>query len=965
MNGQANGGHGGGNGNSGRRPTGGKVTRPIPDNATPDYPSLPELPTLSGADTRNRAGAENDSIYGADETFPTGARRRSEPAGAVGIEDMSTLRSPYATSTYPNGAPEANTQPSSRNLLERLRLGRARSTPLTPEQAQRRRRIQIISAIVAAAVLFGILVPAVVAGVTGYQDYVALKSLGSDGLAHLEAIRTDLSGVLPTSAAGGGGASSTISSNLCQRILAGNLPSSLTGVLAPDVQNPAYTVMVQRQGGSFYTVQVTIHPAPGVSSEGTKTVSYNVSNYGTNSAFTIGGTPMQASTALPTVTATATPTSGAAAGSHHGLNSALLQKIRGDLVAAQQDFTELQARLNHPDWVLSLAGDLPYGQGLLTSAKALAAVGIDVSQMGIIMVDSVMPIVTRLHGLKSVLNSPTKLLTQADITRIQGAIAQAAKLLTDVQQRLASVNVNSLPISAKQKALLGAITPQLSCVHTAMMGSITLVGALGWLIGVDSTRNFMVETLDRSEMRASGGFAGNVGIVTVNDGHLGPITLYDAGNQFDYSIHNGIAYTECQIYHPGCGNYDGNRPGPAYGWWPFANWGLRDGNLSPDYPTTAHMLMSLFANENEGLFPGVHNVDGVIQISPVAIAHVLLVTGPLYVPRFDVTVTAQNLEDQLHFYEENPRGIAIDQELYPNSTRKIFTQIVEHELETELRSAPLGELLSVAKQALSDMRSHDLLVYLANPTLENILHTLHADGSIDSSPNVDGFYFTQTNVSISKSSPYETVTEHDDIQLDNKGGATHHLTITIQFQLPPGTYRPVDGETTPYGYTTLRDYVRIYAPPQAKLISADGFDTAQPMCWAAPGESPGMAKPSAFANIPYCPANPYPNGELVCPPGDYGADIHGYYLGGPYTYSPSGAPPWAYTSNTLPSYLDVLGAPPNTTSDVPGHSMWGGYVVIPDGCTQTLTLSWYTPNIVTSNANTLSGIPYYAFGKQE
>src|SRR5579875_808254 len=159
MNGQANGGHGGGNGNSGRRPTGGKVTRPIPDNATPDYPSLPELPTLSGADTRNRAGAENDSIYGADETFPTGARRRSEPAGAVGIEDMSTLRSPYATSTYPNGAPEANTQPSSRNLLERLRLGRARSTPLTPEQAQRRRRIQIISAIVAAAVLFGILVP--------------------------------------------------------------------------------------------------------------------------------------------------------------------------------------------------------------------------------------------------------------------------------------------------------------------------------------------------------------------------------------------------------------------------------------------------------------------------------------------------------------------------------------------------------------------------------------------------------------------------------------------------------------------------------------------------------------------------------------------------------------------------------------------------------------------------------------
>ncbi|HLY31882.1 MAG TPA: hypothetical protein VKQ36_12705, partial [Ktedonobacterales bacterium] len=76
--------------------------------------------------------------------------------------------------------------------------------------------------------------------------------------------------------------------------------------------------------------------------------------------------------------------------------------------------------------------------------------------------------------------------------------------------------------------------------------------------------------------------------------------------------------------------------------------------------------------------------------------------------------------------------------------------------------------------------------------------------------------------------------------------------------------------------------------------------------------------------------------------------------------------PWAYTGNTVPSYLDVLGAPPNTTSDVPGHSMWGGYVVIPDGCTETLTLSWYTPHVaaptLASGAATLSGIPYYAFG---
>ncbi|HLY32330.1 MAG TPA: DUF4012 domain-containing protein, partial [Ktedonobacterales bacterium] len=806
-------------------------------------------------DGENSRPANGRAFSGNSSRPLSGSPSGSQPVGAqsaVGVEDMPTLHTPQTT--RPNGlrgrasedfAPTP-TQPVSRGVLERLGIDRWLRTPLDPEQARRRRRIQLISAITAAAVLITLLVPALVAGITAYQDYEALKTLGEDGVAHLEAIRTDLSGILPTSTASGSAASSTISNNLCQRIMAGDLPSSLSGVLAPDVQNPAYTLMVQRQGGSFYNVNVTIHPAKGISAEGTKPVTYKLSNYGTNSAFTIGGTPVPGASATPTVTATATPGSSGATASKHSINSALLQKIRQDLVAAEQDFAQLQARLTHPDWLLSMAGAFGYGQGLLTSAKALAAVGIDISQMGILLIDSVMPIVNRLHGVHSILSSAKKIILPADITRIQGAIAQSATLLTDVQHRLAGVDVNSLPLSAKQKTLLGAITPQLPCIHTAMEDSITLVGAFGWLIGVSSTRNFMVETLDRSEMRASGGFAGNVGVVTVDDGHLGPITLYDAGNQFDYSIHNGIGYTECQYYHPGCGGYDGNRPGAQYAWWPFANWGLRDGNLSPDYPTTAQMLMNLFQNENEDLFPGVHSVDGVIQISPVAIAHVLLVTGPIFVPKFNVTVTAANLEDELHYYEENPQGIAIDEQLYPNSTRKIFTQIVEHMLETELRQLPLGELLHVAKQALSDMRSHDLLVYLANPTLENILHTLHADGSIDSSPNVDGFYFTQTNVSISKSSPYETVNENDDVQLDSKGGATHHLTISIQFQLPRGTYRPVDGVTTPYGYTTLRDYVRIYAPADARLISADGFDTERPMCWAAPGESPGEAEPAAF-----------------------------------------------------------------------------------------------------------------------
>lgn len=863
------------------------------------------LPAANG----DQMSAEAFSDY---PTQPTGAQGSSQPGA---IEDQPTLRAPrVGATTIPFD------HPSSPEIEDAVTASRRPRAPVDPVQRARRRRRRWIIAAVSVALLLALFIPSLVAVATGYQDYTTIKALGEDGLSHLLAVRTDLSVLLPQSSGSGG--SSALSSTLCTRILAGDLPTSLTGLVPPTVQNPAYTLLVQRQAGVFNNAQVTIHPAKGVSADGTQTVTYN-QTLGTNTAYTIGGTPVVAATATPTVTATATSTASATATTTagHTLNSALIQKVRQDLVAAQQDFLQLQARLVRPDWVLSLAGDFSYGAGLLTSAKALAAIGIDITQIGIPLIDSVTPILSRLHGISSALNSTQKLITQADITRIQQAISQSLIPLADIQRRLASVNVNSLPLKASQKALFASITPQLPCIRQAMIGGSTLVGAFGWLIGVDAPRTFLVQPLDRSELRASGGFAGNWGIVTVNDGHIGPVTLHNV-NDLDYGG-----------YYSGANNplYIINNPAPSqYSWWPIANFGVRDANLSADFPTNAKLMMQTFYDES-----GPH-VDGLINITPVAIAHVLKVTGPLYVPVFNETVTADNLEQRIHYYEEDPAGIARDHQLFgggsDNSVRKIFTQTVARLLEQRVRQLPLSQLIPLAKQMFADMRSKDIEVYLSNTTLESILHTLRADGSADTTPQMDGYYLAQVNISVAKSTPYVAVTQHDDVTLDSKGGATHHLTITMQYN-PTG---PV------FGYLTYRDYVRLYAPAQAKLISADGFDTNQVMC-----------------SEPNCPAYPYPNGELVCPSGNYSP--------GPETPTLPGTGSIRGSNGSRNMPLDYLGMPPNTTSDIPGLTMWGGFVIIPQGCTETLTLAWYSPNVaaptVTPGAVSLNNLPVYAFGK--
>src|SRR5260370_16844817 len=79
----------------------------------------------------------------------------------------------------------------------------------------------------------------------------------------------------------------------------------------------------------------------------------------------------------------------------------------------------------------------------------------------------------------------------------------------------------------------------------------------------------------------------------------------------------------------------------------FGFWGLRDSNLSGDYPTTARLSTQVFQEEGGG------PVDGDISLTPTVIAHVLNVIGPIKVPQYNEIITPQNLEDKLHYYPQD------------------------------------------------------------------------------------------------------------------------------------------------------------------------------------------------------------------------------------------------------------------------------------------------------------------------
>ncbi|HEX9069526.1 MAG TPA: DUF4012 domain-containing protein, partial [Ktedonobacterales bacterium] len=443
------------------------------------------------------------------------------------------------------------------------------------------------------------------------------------------------------------------------------------------------------------------------------------------------------------------------------VDPASMRAALNEMKAAQKDFSALHTRLNSADWILATASSLPGITSKLESARGLANVGYDATMMGVEVLGALQPVISRVGGASASLGD-AELLQPQDLTAFKQAVTHADGYVADIQVNLARVSLGDLPLSTKQKSDLAHVMVELPRIRAALDLGASLVDPLGWLLGVGQQRNYLVQTLDRSELRPSGGFEGNYGVVSIKNAKLAPFSLYNV-NDIDYGLRtNGWIF--------------GRRPPPAYSWWPFANWGLRDANLSSDFPTSAGLIMDVFASEGGG------TVDGVIQISPVTIEHLLKVTGPIYVPAYDDTVTADNLEDKIHFYQQDPRGIAIEARLNPDdhthSLRKRFTQTVVQLVQDKVKKLPFSQMSPLVKQLLADLQSKDIQLYFRNSDVQGLLSELQGTGSINQTAGVDGFFISQANVSVAKLTPYVAMTQTDTITLDDKGGATHHLVVT-------------------------------------------------------------------------------------------------------------------------------------------------------------------------------------------
>lgn len=494
-------------------------------------------------------------------------------------------------------------------------------------------------------------------------------------------------------------------------------------------------------------------------------------------------------------------------------DAATLAALQTELQAAQQDFA--RARTQMAQGAIGLASNVPGAVDTLNTAYRLTRAADEACQGGLLALHVLNDLSPLLHGGLLGAASPSgagatppsqPVLTMATLEQVTSEYTVARADLEAAIADLQGADLSTLPtnlLSPAQRNSIRQIITRWPAVEVQLTKAAAWLQVAPTLLGVKAPEQFLVELMDEGELRPTGGFIGAYGVMTIQGGSIQPFSLQDIF-QLDTPYVRRVGFVSAP---------------PAYSWWPFSAFALRDSNLSFDFPTSAKAGLDLLHQE------GGPQVQGVIALTDPVIEHILAITGPVVLPEYGVTVTPTTLEPLIRHYTETGAMAAGEDLPASDQTTDLherFTAVLGRALMDKLHGLSSAQLIAVAQSLASDLQTKALQIYLSDPAAEALLTR---DGNADTivRGSQDAVTIVDANTSANKANLVTTVDYADTVTLDATGTATHDLTITYNFKHSGDP--SIDFFL--YGLHSYRTYVRIYAPPNSQLLSGTGFNGGQ------------------------------------------------------------------------------------------------------------------------------------------
>ena len=326
---------------------------------------------------------------------------------------------------------------------------------------------------------------------------------------------------------------------------------------------------------------------------------------------------------------------------------------------------------------------------------------------------------------------------------------------------------------------------QLQSAKDAMDKLVPLVQLLPALTGYPEESNFLVILQNNDELRPTGGFIGTIGLMTVKDAKPDNIITEDV-------YHLDMPCVDKLFVTP---------PAPISKYMGVKYWWLRDANWSPDFPTSAKQIETMFLSESACANRTNAKPTAIMAINPDLIGDLLKLVGPIVVE--GETYDSTNFQPLLQYNVE----IAYVEKDITSWNRKNIINAVVAELEKRLINLPSGQWPEVFSILQDNITKKNLQIYFANESWQKIASELNLTGEIYNTAK-DYLMVVDANLAAFKSdSVMDKLIEYS--VSNSADGLISHIKLDYQHN---GGF---DWRTTRY-----RSYTRIYAPFGSRLISS-------------------------------------------------------------------------------------------------------------------------------------------------
>ena len=364
-------------------------------------------------------------------------------------------------------------------------------------------------------------------------------------------------------------------------------------------------------------------------------------------------------------------------------------------------------------------------------------------------------------------------------------------------------NLNDLEISLNQVNFVSGLTklnaPVTELRQALQDGKSLLAEHLPWLqlapylAGQVSDGRFLLILQNNDELRPTGGFIGNYGLLELRNGQVISLETYDS-------------------YHLDMPAQDYFKPAPPAElnkYLGVKQWFLRDANWSPDFPTTARQLRYFYQEQTKIIDKATitERVDGVIAITPALVEDLLGLVGPITIE--DQTYNQQNFVDLLQYRVE----MSYDNYGVTSWNRKAVINDVIQELEKRLLSLPASRWTEVAQIVTRNLERKNILLYSDNQAVQQWLIRQNWAGQARTSSG-DYLWVIDANLGAFKS---DAVVDKQTNYRIYKSGNDWLAELRLVYKHNGG----FDWRTTRY-----RTYTRVYVPLGSQLISQSGYKDA-------------------------------------------------------------------------------------------------------------------------------------------